>query len=41
MLFRSGLTVSEPVKGKKDDNSEQVADKAKQAASKSADASEQ
>ena len=36
-----GLTVSEPVKGKKDDNSEQVADKAKQAASKSADASEQ
>ena len=36
-----GLTVNEPVKGKKDDNSEQVADKAKQAASKSADASEQ
>lgn len=36
-----GLTVSEPVKGKKDDNSEQVADKAKQATSKSADASEQ
>ena len=36
-----GLTVSEPVKGKKDDNSEQTAEKAKQAASKSADASEQ
>ncbi len=36
-----GLTVSEPVKGKKDDNSEQTAEKAKQATSKSADASEQ
>ena len=36
-----GLTVSEPVNGKKDDKSEQSADKAQQAASQSTDASEQ
>ncbi len=36
-----GLTVSEPVNGKRDDKSEQSADKAQQAASQSTDASEQ
>lgn len=36
-----GLTVSEPVNGKKDDKPEQSADKAQQAASQSTDASEQ